>query len=407
MPPVEIKPHIYWIGVNDRTTDLFEGLWPITQEGVSYNAYLIDDEKKAIVDLAKAFKGDAFLEQIDELIDLQSLDYIILNHMEPDHSGLLNVIRRVVPGATILCSDKARDMLAAYYGVTDNVQVVKDGDTLDLGQHTLKFFSTPMVHWPETMMTYEVGNQILFSCDAFGSYGALRGAIFDDECTAPDFYEREALRYYVNIVALFSNAVLRAIHKLDGLPVSVIAPSHGLIWRKHPEQIVTLYKKWAEYANGPTEAGVTLLYASMYGNTETVMNAVARGISERGVPVDIYDVTHTHISYVLPSLWTQRGVIVGAPTYEGGLFPPMVEVLNMARQKRIRNKQTAYFGSFGWSGGARRELEQLAGELKWDLVDTFEFRGGPTKESLHKAEQFGIRFAEAVIRPAVQSEESK
>jgi anaerobic nitric oxide reductase flavorubredoxin len=396
MPPVEIKPDIYWIGVNDRTTDLFEGLWPITQEGVSYNAYLIDDEKKAIIDLAKAFKADAFLEQIDELIDLSELDYVVVNHMEPDHSGLLNIIRRVAPDVTLLCSEKARDMLASYYGISENVQVVNDGDTLELGQHTLQFFSTPMVHWPETMMTYEVGNQILFACDAFGSYGALRGALFDDECVSFDFYERQALRYYVNIVALFSNAVLRAIDKLGGLRVSVIAPSHGLIWREHPERIVTLYKKWAEYAAGPTEAGVTLLYASMYGNTEAMMNAVAQGISEQDVSVDIYDVTRTHVSYVLPSLWTQRGVIVGAPTYEGGLFPPMVEVLNMARQKRIRNKQVAYFGSYGWSGGARRELEQLAEGLKWDLVDTFEFAGGPTKESLHKAAQFGARFGELI-----------
>jgi anaerobic nitric oxide reductase flavorubredoxin len=396
MPPVEIKPDIYWIGVNDRTTDLFEGMWPITQEGVSYNAYLVDDEKKAIIDLAKAFKGDAFLEQIDELIDLGDLDYIVLNHMEPDHSGLLNIIRRVAPGATLLCSEKARDMLAAYYGVTENVQVVNDGDTLELGRHTLKFFSTPMVHWPETMMTYEVGHQILFACDAFGSYGALRGALFDDECKWPDFYEREALRYYVNIVALFSNAVLRAIKKLEGLPVSIIAPSHGLVWRENPGKIVSLYQKWAEYATGPTEPGVTLLYASMYGNTETMMNAVARGISEQGVPVDIFDVTRTHVSYVLPSLWTQHGVIVGAPTYEGGLFPPMAEVLNMARQKRIRNKQIAYFGSYGWSGGARRELEQIVEGLKWDLVDTFEFQGGPSEESLHKAAQFGARFAEQI-----------
>jgi anaerobic nitric oxide reductase flavorubredoxin len=399
MPPVEIKPDIYWIGVNDRTTDLFEGLWPITQEGVSYNAYLIDDEKKAIIDLAKAFKGDAFLEQIDELIDLQDLDYVILNHMEPDHSGLLNIIRRVAPGVTLLCSERARAMLDAYYGVTDNVQVVNEGDTLELGQHTLQFFSTPMVHWPETMMTYEVDHQILFSCDAFGGYGALRGAIFDDECTAPGFYEREALRYYVNIVSLFSNAVLRAIAKVEGVPVSVIAPSHGLIWRDDPETIVNLYTKWAEYANGPTEAGVTLLYASMYGNTEAIMNAVARGVSEQGLLVDIFSVTHTHVSYILPSLWTQRGVIVGAPTYEGGLFPPMTEVLHMAQQKRIRNKQVAYFGSYGWSGGARRDVEGLAEELKWDLVDTFEFRGGPKEESLHKAEQFGINFAKMLQSP--------
>jgi flavorubredoxin len=183
---------------------------------------------------------------------------------------------------------------------------------------------------------------------------------------------------------------------LSDVPVSVIAPSHGLVWRENPAQIVTLYQKWAEYAAGPTEAGVTLLYASMYGNTETMMNAVARGVSEQDLPVDIYDVTRTHVSYILPSLWTQRGVIVGAPTYEGGLFPPMADALNIARQKRIRNKQIAYFGSYGWSGGARRELEKLAGDLKWDLVDAYEFQGGPTEEALHKAARFGARFGKLI-----------
>lgn len=396
MPPVEIRPDIYWIGVNDRTTDLFEGLWPITQEGVSYNAYLIDDEKKAIIDLAKAFKGDAFLEQIDELIDVSQLDYVVMNHLEPDHAGLLNIIRRIAPDVTLVCSAKARDMLDSFYHVTDNVQVVGDGEELSLGVHTLRFYSTPMVHWPETMMTYEVQNEILFSCDAFGSYGALRGAIFDDECTDHPFYEKQALRYYVNIVALFSTAVLRAIDKLGGLPVSVIAPSHGLVWRKDPGRIVTLYKKWADYARGPSEVGVTLLYASMYGNTETMMNAVAQGVSDQGVPVDIFDVTRTHVSYILPSLWTQRGVLVGAPTYEGGLFPIMAQTLDMAGQKKIRDKKLAYFGSFGWSGGARRELERIAEDLKWELADVFEFCGSPTEENLRNGELFGARFAESL-----------
>ena len=396
MPPVEIRPDIYWIGVNDRTTDLFEGLWPITQEGVSYNAYLIDDEKTAIIDLAKAFKGDAFLEQIDELVDVGGLDYVIMNHLEPDHGGLLNIIRRIAPGVTLVCSAKARDMLATFYNVTDNVMVVGDGEELCLGRHTLRFYSTPMVHWPETMMTYELENQILFSCDAFGSYGALRGAVFDDECTDHEFYERQALRYYVNIVALFSNAVLRAIGKLGDLPISVIAPSHGLIWRQDPGRIVTLYKRWAEYARGPADPGVTLLYASMYGNTEAMMNAVAQGVSDQGVPVEIFDVTRTHVSYLLPSLWTQRGVLVGAPTYEGGLFPIMAQTLDMAGQKKIRNKKLGYFGSFGWSGGARRELARIAEGLKWEMGEAFEFCGSPTKEDLHEGARFGARFAESL-----------
>jgi anaerobic nitric oxide reductase flavorubredoxin len=396
MPPIEIKPNIYWIGVNDRTTDLFEGLWPITQEGVSYNTYLVNDEKKAIVDLTKALKTDEFLDQIHEVADIAQLDYVVINHMEPDHSGVLRTLRRVAPQVTILGTEKTRAMLESFYGITEGVQIVEDGDTLSLGQHTLRFVHTPFVHWPETMMTYEASERILFSCDAFGSYGALRGGIFDDNCTDHDFYRREALRYYANIVASFSKPVLKAIEKLTDVPVSIIAPSHGLIWRKEPQRIVELYKQWAEYATGPTEAGITLVYGSMYGNTEKMMNAVAQGISREGVPLTVFDVTHTHVSYILPSLWTQRGVMVGAPTYEASLFPPMVEVLNMAVQKRIRNKKVARFGSYGWSGGAQRHFETIIAPLKWEMVDSFEFIGGPTEKDLEHGEELGARFARLI-----------
>jgi flavorubredoxin len=396
MPPIEITSGVYWIGVNDRTTDLFEGLWPITQEGVSYNAYLIDDEKKAVVDLSKALKTDEFFDQIDQVTDISQLDYVIVNHMEPDHSGVLRTLRRMAPQATILGTKKTRAMLESFYGITEGVQVVQDGETLSLGRRTLQFVYTPFVHWPETMMTYEVGERILFSCDAFGSYGAFRGAIFDDECVDLEFYTREALRYYVNIVAVFSRPVLKAIAKLADVPVSIIAPSHGLVWRENPQRIVELYTQWAEYATGPTEVGVTLLYGSMYGNTEKMMNAVAQGISHEDVPLSIFDVTHTHVSYILPSLWTQRGVVVGAPTYEGSLFPPMAQVLNMAATKRIRGKQVARFGSYGWSGGAQRDFERIIKPLKWEVADTFEFIGGPTEDDLGHGEEFGARFARLV-----------
>lgn len=393
MPPIEIGRDVHWIGVNDRTTDLFEGLWPITQEGVSYNAYLINDEKKAIVDLSKSLKTDDFFDQIHQIVDLSELDYVILNHMEPDHSGVLRTLRRIVSDVTILGTAKTKDMLEGFYGVTDGVRVVEDGETLVLGEHTLRFFSTPFVHWPETMMTYLEDQEILFSCDAFGGYGALRGGIFDDQCTDFGFYEKEALRYYVNIVAVFSRPVLKAIDKLKGLPVSIIAPSHGLVWRENPGRIVELYQEWAGYASAPGEIGVTLLYGTMYGNTEEMMNAVAQGVSDEGVPVDIFDARHTHVSYILPSLWTRRGVMVGAPTYEGALFPPVAQVLNMASTKRIRNKIATHFGSYGWSGGAQRQFAGLMDELKWDVTEPFEFKGGPTDDDLRRGEAFGAQFA--------------
>ncbi|MGD2164910.1 MAG: FprA family A-type flavoprotein [Anaerolineae bacterium] len=396
MPPVEVKPDIYWIGVNDRTTDLFEGLWPIQQEGVSYNAYLIDDEKKAVVDLSKSLKTDDFLDQIHQIVALSDLDYVILNHMEPDHSGVLRTLRRVAPQVTVLGTRKTQDLLQAFYGITENVRIVQDGETLSLGNRTLRFFSTPFVHWPETMMTYVDEEEILFSCDAFGGYGALRGGIFDDQCTDFRFYEREALRYYVNIVAVFSRPVLQAISKLEGLPVSIIAPSHGLIWRERPQRIIELYEKWATYAGQPGEVGATLIYGTMYGNTEEMMNAVAQGVSDEGVSVDIYDARRTHVSYILPSLWTNRGVLVGAPTYEGSLFPPVAEVLNMAATKRIRNKMAAHFGSYGWSGGAQREFENLVDKLKWDMTESFEFSGGATDEDLRRGEAFGAEFARMI-----------
>jgi flavorubredoxin len=246
------------------------------------------------------------------------------------------------------------------------------------------------------MMTYEVSHRILFPCDAFGGYGAIRGAIFDDECKDFDFYQKEALRYYVNIVASFSARVLGAIDKLADLPIDIIAPSHGLIWRKNPSLIVNLYKKWAEYAVGKTEPGITLIYGSMYGFTESMMNAVAQGISREDVPLEIFDASRTHASYILPSLWTKRGVMIGAPTYEVSMFPPVEGVLNMAAHKHIKNKKVAYFGSYGWSGGARKKLEKIIEPLKWELADTLEFKGCPTEKELKKGEEFGRRFAELI-----------
>ena len=396
MSPVPISSGVYWIGMNDRTTDLFEGLWPITQEGISYNTYLIDDEKRAVVDLAKSLKSDEFFAQIEQVVDIESLDYVIMNHMEPDHSGIVRMLRRLAPDVTILGTQKAMEMLNDFYGIQEGVRAVGDGDTLDLGTHRLRFVSTPFVHWPETMMTYDEADKVLFSCDAFGGYGALRGALFDEECTDLAFYEEEALRYFVNIVAVFSRSVLRAIDKLSDVSVEAIAPSHGLIWREHPERIIELYQKWSNYASEPAEVGVTLLYGSMYGNTEKMMNAVAQGVSDEGVPLSIFDVAHTHMSYILPSLWKRQGVIVGAPTYEGSLFPPMAEALRMAAHKRIRGKKVARFGSYGWSGGAQREFEQIIEPLKWNLMESFEFKGGATEDDLARGKAFGAAFAREV-----------
>jgi flavorubredoxin len=393
---IQVKSGISWIGVNDRTTDLFEGLWPITSEGVSYNAYVIKDKKNALVDMAKDIKMNALLDQIAEVVDPAKLDYLVVNHMEPDHTGVMRTLRRIAPNATVVATKRAVDLLKNYYGVTEGVQVAEDGDEIDLGTHTLRFYMTPMVHWPETMMSYEVSEKVLFSCDAFGGYGALQGAVFDDQCTELDFYEQQALRYYANIVALFARPVVRAIDKLKDVPIDVVAPSHGLVWRDNPTRIIELYAKWANYALEGPEVGVTLLYGTMYGNTEEMVEAVASGVARADVPVDVFDVRHIHTSYILPSLYRRNGVLIGAPTYEGELFPPVAHVLDIAGRKRIRDRKVAYFGSYGWSGGARREIANLAEELHWELAESWEFPGGVSHKELAKGEELGYNFAQSL-----------
>jgi anaerobic nitric oxide reductase flavorubredoxin len=396
MPSVQIRPGVYWIGLNDRTTDLFEGIWPVADAGVTYNSYLIRDQKNVIIDLAKGFKTDEYIEKIEAIVPLSEIDYIVVNHMEPDHTGAIRAFTRISPRLTILATEKAREMLAAFYGITENVRVVADGEELSLGSRTLKFVHAPFVHWPETMVTYDAADQILFSCDAFGGYGALPGTIFDDQCSDLVYYEREALRYFVNIVAKFSVPTLKAIEKLSDVPLSVIAPSHGLVWRRDPARVVELYRKWAELSTGGGETGVTLVYGSMYGNTEKMMNAVAQGISRAGIPVEIFDAARTHVSFILPSLWTQRGIMIGAPTYEGTLFPPVAQVIDMAGLKRVINKKAAIFGSYGWSKGGMAAFQKLAEPLKWQVTEMLEFRGTPTAELLKQGEEFGERFAAAV-----------
>jgi len=399
MPSTEIRPGVHWIGLNDRTTDLFEGIWPIADVGVTYNSYLVTDEKNVIIDMTKAFKTDEYFDLIESIVPFSEIDYIVVNHMEPDHTGAIRALSRIPRTCTLLATEKAREMMGAFYGITENVRAVADGEELSLGKRTLRFVHAPFVHWPETMVTYDVTDRILFSCDAFGGYGALAGTTFDDQCPDLVFYEREALRYFVNIVAKFSAPTIAAIAKLSGIPIDVIAPSHGLVWRRDPGRIVELYKRWAELAKGGGEVGVTLLYGSMYGNTEKMMNAVAQGISRSGVPVEIFDAARTNASYILPALWTYRGVMVGAPTYEGSLFPPVAHALDMAGLKRVVNKKAAIFGSYAWSKGGMAAFRKIVEPLKWDVTDILEFRGSPTAELLKKGEEFGERFAAAVKTP--------
>jgi len=397
MKPIEISPHIYWIGVNDTQTILFEGLWLIEKEGISYNSYLIKDEKTVLIDLCKAVFQDEYLYNLESLVSLKEIDYLIVNHMEPDHSGALVEFHARAPQATILATKKAVGMIRDFSGITENVQMVADRETLNLGSKTLTFRTAPMVHWPETMVTFESSSGTLFPCDAFGGYGVLSDGIFDDDYDDTSTYEREALRYFSNIVAAFSKPVLNAASKLTDLPIKIVAPSHGLVWRKSPQRIIDLYMKWSGYSKGKAQTAVTILHGTMYGNTAAMLPHIQAGLEKVGAPYTTHDINTTHISYILPDLWKNQGVIVGAPTYEGSIFPTMASVLQMAEYKRIFNKDAAYYGSFGWGGGAMRYMHSQCETLKWNLQGSFEFPGSPTKKDMQSAVDFATQFAETIV----------
>lgn len=272
------------------------------------------------------------------------------------------------------------------------MRAVSDGETLDLGGKTLVFHHIPFVHWPETMATYEATEKVLFPCDAFGGFRALDGAIFADEV---DFslYEGEVLRYFSNIVGMQSQAVLRAIEKLKGVPIEVIAPSHGLIWRKNPETIVNLYARWARHEGEP---GVAVVFGSMYGETRKMAEAVAQGIREAGLPARVLDAGRVHVSFLIRDAWRFRGLVLGSPTYDTGIFPPIEYLLRLLERKRLKNRVVGIFGSYGWRGGARAKIEEKVRELGWELVGSVEFCGAPAEEDLRRGRELGRAVAQRV-----------
>jgi anaerobic nitric oxide reductase flavorubredoxin len=396
MQPIEIKPGIFYVGVNDEKTELFDGLWPIKNEGVSYNSFLIKDKKTAVIELSKDVTTADYFAKLKSVVDPANIDYVIINHMEPDHTGAMEEMRRLNPQVTLVGTEKTKAMLASFYGITDNIQVVNEGDTINLGNHTLQFFSTPNVHWPETMMTYETSQKVLFSCDGFGGFGKLEDGIFDDTCQNLDWYEQEAIRYFCNIVVSFSKPVLMAIAKLVNLPIDMVAPSHGLIWRKDPQRIIQLYVKWSKYRES-ADPGISLLVGSVYHFTEKMATAMEEGMKKTGIKVNKFNVSTTNISYILPSLISMQGVAIGAPTYEGRLYPPMTQVLDMATFKHLSDKKAVYFGSFGWGGGALRQITEKLETMKWELTDSLEFIGRPTTETLKQGKEMGEKFAKFLL----------
>ena len=401
MKAIVIAGGIYRLGVNLDSTHLFEGMWPMP-DGISINSYVVQGEKTALIDLVEDIDGKPveFEQELNSIpLTAQDIDYLVINHMEPDHTGWLPEFYSKNPKIKIYITEKGAAVLKAFCGIEENVHVVKTGDTLDLGgNRELVFYEIPNLHWPETMATFERNSGILFSCDAFGSYGSITDTLFDDQLSSDqhDFFMNEALRYYANIISSFSMFVEKAISKLKTLDIKMIAPSHGLIWRENPQEIIDTYSRFASYLKGPAEAEVTLIWSSMYGNTKKVVNAMVEGVRSEGIPIHIHRVPNDHVGFILASAMKSSGIILGMPTYEYKMFPPMAWTLDMFERKKIWNKKILRFGSFGWSGGAQQELEKLTEKLKWTFVDPVEWQGTPSEDVLNQATLQAKKLAQSL-----------
>lgn len=361
-----IADKVYYVGVNDRQKTLFENMWPLPY-GVSYNSYLIVDEQTVLIDTVDVCYSDIFLKKIADALDGRSLDYLIVNHMEPDHAGSIRLLRQQYPSVQIVGNKQTFGMLDGYHRITTGLYGVKDGDMLSVGGHKLSFYMAPMVHWPEVMFTYDVTDKILFSADAFGTFGTLDGGIIDSEMNVEHYWE-EMIRYYSNIVGKYGNPVQHAIKKLSALEIQTICSTHGPVWHEYVGQAVDVYDRLSRYE---ASEGVVVVYASMYGNTEQMAEAIAASLATNGVKnIVVHNVSKTSASYILKDIFKYRGLIIGSPTYSNRLFPEIESLLSKIEIREIKKRLFGYFGSFTWAGAAVRNLAAFGEKMKWEIVGT-------------------------------------
>ena len=361
-----VAKDIYYVGVNDRQKALFENLWPLPG-GVSYNSYLIVDDKTVLVDTVDICYSDLFFKRVAKLLGGRKLDYLVVDHMEPDHAGSIRLLRQIYPDVKIIGNKQTFGMLAGYHGITDGLHEVKEGDTLDLGHHKLSFYMAPMVHWPEVMVTYEETEKVLFSADAFGTFGTLDGGVLDTDMDTDRFWS-EMTRYYANIVGKYGGPVQRALKKLSGLEIHTICSTHGPVWTKQSGDVIALYDRLSRYEGLD---GVTIIYGSMYGHTEQMAEDIATALSDGGVRhIAMHNVSKSHGSYILRDVFNYRGLIVGCPTYSGQLYPEVEMVLSEIKLREVKDRLFSYFGSFTWAGAAVKHLAAYAEAMKWEVVGT-------------------------------------
>lgn len=360
MKPIELTDNIYYVGVNDRQKDLFENMLPLPY-GVSYNAYLICDEKNVLVDTVEQPYAEQLVGMVQSVLGKRTLDYLIVNHMEPDHSSGMKTLRALYPDMKIIANSKTIEMIKGYYGITDGFHEVNDGDTFSTGAYTLSFHYAPMVHWPEVMVTYLAEKQILFSADAFGCFGTLDGAVLDTQLNLDKYYS-EMVRYYACIVGKYGSPVQAALKKLSGLDIKMICSTHGPVWTEHIAETVSMYDRMSKYE---TEPGVVIAYGSMYGHTEQMAEMVARGAASVTKNVILHDVSRSDSSYILADIFRYNALVIGSPTYCGELYPGVASLLAKIKTRTIRNHLFASFGSFTWADASQRAFCCFAEQMCW------------------------------------------
>lgn len=390
----KLTDNIYYIGVNDRTTALFEGLWPLPA-GVSYNSYLIDDEKTAVIDCVGPEFFEEHLANMRSVLGNRTVDYIVVNHMEPDHSGALALFRQFYPQARIVGNKKTVSMIEGYYGIDGTSCIaVADGTTLELGSHTLSFHLVPMVHWPETMVTYDSTSGTVFSGDAFGCFGALNGTVLDTETDIEPYFP-EMRRYYSNIVGKYATPVQNALKKLAAINIKMICPTHGPIWTEAAGRVIAEYDRMSRYE---AAEGAVVVYASMYGNTRQMAEEVARGLSEAGIrKIVVHDAARTPLSFILSDIFTYKGLAIGATTYNGDINPAVKAVLEAVKLREVKHRAMAAFGSFTWAGKAAKTISDFADNMGYTQpAPAVEMKQGFNPAAAESCRTLGKALGEAI-----------
>ena len=360
----KVTEDIVWVGASDRRLALFENIFPIPR-GVSYNSYVLLDEKTVLLDTVDASVAGQFFENLEHVLDGRKLDYLIVNHMEPDHCAMIGDLVRRYPEVQVVGNTKTFGMIKQFFGTdfAERAVTVKEGDTLVTGAHTLHFVMAPMVHWPEVMVTYDEKDKVLFAADGFGTFGALNGNIFADEVDFDRDWLDDARRYYTNIVGKYGASVQALLKKASGLEIAVICPLHGPIWRENLGYILEKYQKWSTYE--AEDQAVVILYATMYGNTASAADALAGRLAAKGVKkIAVYDVSNTHVSELISEIFRANHVVFAAPTYNGGIYPVMENLLADMKALAVQNKTVALMENGTWAPTTAKQMREKLAELK-------------------------------------------